>query len=151
MVKNALGKKQIDVAKNLAEKLEMRWYSGRLQDGSIVVTETELNNLVFLLKNLAEFADLANKWTPKKVVLDKTSDVSNQVLTVWMEDSLGNTKTCAFGISEKMALDFCVDPNSLLEMISAYFAESIFKPLLKEALSDFNKSIIQNASVGRSS
>lgn len=150
MTKTAIGKKQIEVAKALAEKLEMRWYSGRLQDGSVVVTESELNNIVFLLKNLSEFADFANKWTPKKVLLDKASDLHVQTLTIWMEDSLGNTKTCSFSVSEKMAIDFCVDQDSLLQMISAYFAESIFKPILKETLSDFNKSIIQNASVSRS-
>lgn len=150
MIKNSIGKKQIDVAKGLAEKLEMRWYSGRLQDGSVVVSEAELNNIVFLLKNLSEFADLANKWTPKKVVLDKSSDLGVQVLTLWMEDSLGNTKTCSFSVSEKMAIDFCVDQNSLLEMMSAYFADSVFKPVLKDLLNDFNKSIIQNATVARS-
>jgi hypothetical protein len=146
-----IGKKQIDVANTLVEKLQMRWHSSKMQDGSVVVSEAELNNIIFLLKNFASFADLANKWTPKRIVLDKNADASNQVLSIWMEDSLGNTKTCSYAILDQMATEFCVDQQTLLQMLSSHFAEQLFVPVLKEALGDFNKSIIQNAVVVRSS
>jgi|GEM_PF-1553697 len=149
--KQTITKKQIDVAKALAEKLEMRWYAGRTSDGSVVLTEAELNNVVFLLKHMSDFADVANNWTPKRIILDKNPDMAAQTLSIWMEDSLGNTKTCSYAVSDLQAIDFCVDQDTFLEMISRHFADSIFKPLLKETLKDFSKSIIQNASVSRSS